>query len=198
MDTLTTTEVADYCGVHFRTVIRWINKGILIGFKLPGRGDNRVLVQDLANFMITNEIPIPDELLERLAEQQNNDKNKSFTFCSTDSQWHASLSEQLTSLEIQYNLAKTPLDLGYHLASHQGYVCIDLFFFSLSPTHIIQWLHQISLQRNHTFILISREKINDFNTLKLQTVIKGYPIQFHSDINTIEALTELMNVLLRR
>ncbi|TNF38926.1 MAG: response regulator, partial [Gammaproteobacteria bacterium] len=40
--TLTTGDIARYCQVNFRSVIRWIERGLLKAHKLPGRGDNRV------------------------------------------------------------------------------------------------------------------------------------------------------------
>lgn len=58
---LTTGEVAKYCGVHFRTVIRWIEKGHLKAYQLPGRGDNRVEAEDFVSFLRANKMPIPEE-----------------------------------------------------------------------------------------------------------------------------------------
>ncbi len=60
--TLTTGEAAKYCGVNFRTVIRWIEKGHLKAYKLPGRGDNRIRIEDFKRFLLDTGIPIPDEL----------------------------------------------------------------------------------------------------------------------------------------
>jgi len=60
---LTTGEVAGYCGVNFRTVIRWIKRGYLTAFQLPGRGDNRVRVEDFVTFLEENRIPVPHEVL---------------------------------------------------------------------------------------------------------------------------------------
>ncbi|MCP4896500.1 MAG: response regulator [bacterium] len=60
--TLTTGDIAKLCGVNFRTVIRWIQRGHLKAFQLPGRGDNRVLVKDFIKFLRENNMPIPDEL----------------------------------------------------------------------------------------------------------------------------------------
>lgn len=60
--TLTTGEIAKYCGVHFRTVIRWIEKGHLKAYQLPGRGDNRVNLEDFLNFLQSHEMPIPEDL----------------------------------------------------------------------------------------------------------------------------------------
>lgn len=60
--TLTTGDIAKLCGVNFRTVIRWIQRGHLKAFQLPGRGDNRVLVKDFLQFLHENNMPVPDEL----------------------------------------------------------------------------------------------------------------------------------------
>lgn len=63
---LTTGEVAKHCGVHFRTVIRWIDKGKLNAFKLPGRGDNRIKAEDFVVFLQDNDMPVPDEYCDLL------------------------------------------------------------------------------------------------------------------------------------
>ncbi len=60
--TLTTGDIAKYCQVNFRTVIRWIDRGLLKAHKLPGRGDNRVKPEDFLAFLRTNNMPVPDEL----------------------------------------------------------------------------------------------------------------------------------------
>ncbi|WP_394222870.1 response regulator [Alteromonas gracilis] len=62
MKTLTSGEIASYCDVNLRTVIRWIDSGKLKGFKLPGRGNNRVLVEDFLSFLEAHDMPIPDSL----------------------------------------------------------------------------------------------------------------------------------------
>lgn len=62
-DVLTTTESAKLCGVSFRTVIRWIERGELDAYKLPGRGDYRVLKTELRNFMQKHGMPLPDAWL---------------------------------------------------------------------------------------------------------------------------------------
>lgn len=59
--TYTTGEVAKFTGVNFRTVIRWIERGELKGYKLPGRGDHRVQHSSLLEFMQANDIPLPLE-----------------------------------------------------------------------------------------------------------------------------------------
>ena len=49
--TLTTREAGQLCGVSFRTVIRWIERGELQGYRLPGRGDYRIGSAVLQAFM---------------------------------------------------------------------------------------------------------------------------------------------------
>ncbi len=59
---LTTGDVAKLCGVNFRTVIRWIQRGHLKAYHLPGRGDNRILVKDFVEFLREHRLPVPEEL----------------------------------------------------------------------------------------------------------------------------------------
>lgn len=58
---LTTGEIAQYCKVNFRTVIRWIKRGHLKAYQLPGRGDNRVEVEDFLRFLKQHNMPVPGE-----------------------------------------------------------------------------------------------------------------------------------------
>jgi len=60
----TTGEVAKYTGVNFRTVIRWIERGELSGYKLPGRGDHRVTLSALLSFMADHQMPMPSEFTQ--------------------------------------------------------------------------------------------------------------------------------------
>jgi len=57
MTALTTREAGHLCGVSFRTVIRWIERGELQGYRLPGRGDYRISATELQGFMRKHGIP---------------------------------------------------------------------------------------------------------------------------------------------
>ena len=61
---LTTGEIARHCGVTLRTVLRWIERGHLPAFQLPGRGDNRVEVPAFLAFLRDHAMPVPDEFRE--------------------------------------------------------------------------------------------------------------------------------------
>lgn len=73
---LTTGDIAEYCGVNYRTVIRWIDKGHLKSYKLPGRGDNRVEVEHFLEFLQQNNIPVPSDLKPEKARILVVDDNK--------------------------------------------------------------------------------------------------------------------------
>lgn len=61
---LTTGEIAKACGVNLRTVARWIERGHLKAFQLPGRGDNRVELADFLAFLKAHQMPVPPEFQE--------------------------------------------------------------------------------------------------------------------------------------
>lgn len=52
----TTGQIANHCGVNFRTVLRWINRGYIRANKLPGRGDHRVSLDDFIAFLNENKL----------------------------------------------------------------------------------------------------------------------------------------------
>ncbi len=54
---LTTGIAAEYCGVSKVTVLRWIKKGELTAFRLPG-GQNRIHEDDFCEFLVKYGIPI--------------------------------------------------------------------------------------------------------------------------------------------
>ena len=60
VDVLTSRAAALRCGVSFRTVIRWIERGTLGAYRLPGRGDYRIAKAELQRFMREYGIPDPD------------------------------------------------------------------------------------------------------------------------------------------
>jgi excisionase family DNA binding protein len=53
----TTGKVARHCGVSKVTVLRWIEKGDLTAFRLPG-GQNRIHKDDFYAFAAKHSIPV--------------------------------------------------------------------------------------------------------------------------------------------
>jgi len=54
---LTTGAVARHCGVSKVTVLRWIEQGNLVAFRLPG-GQNRIHSNDFSEFLARYSMPV--------------------------------------------------------------------------------------------------------------------------------------------
>jgi excisionase family DNA binding protein len=62
MDRLYTThDISQMLQVDPSTVSKWIDRNILLAFRTPG-GHRRVRAADLRSFLISHEMPVPDEL----------------------------------------------------------------------------------------------------------------------------------------
>jgi excisionase family DNA binding protein len=57
----TTHDISRLLQVDPSTVSKWIDRGILLAFRTPG-GHRRVRSGDLRSFLITHQMPVPDEL----------------------------------------------------------------------------------------------------------------------------------------
>ncbi len=57
---LTTGAVARHCGVSKVTVLRWIEKGNLVAFRLPS-GQNRIHREDFFAFADRHKIPLRND-----------------------------------------------------------------------------------------------------------------------------------------
>lgn len=64
-------EVARLCGVVNQTAINWIKSGHLKAFKTPG-GQYRVYPEDLADFMSSRKMQVPQELMDAAAQKTVN------------------------------------------------------------------------------------------------------------------------------
>ena len=58
---LTTGEIAKYCHVTHRGVLKWVTSGKLKGYRTPGK-HSRVSVEDFIEFLKAYNMPIPKEL----------------------------------------------------------------------------------------------------------------------------------------
>lgn len=62
---LTTGEIAKFCHVTHRGVLKWVASGKLKAYRTPGK-HSRVQIEDFLVFLKTYEMPIPQEIEERL------------------------------------------------------------------------------------------------------------------------------------
>lgn len=54
----TTGQVSQICRVSHRTVCKWVDRGQLKGYKLPGGNDRRIPRESLVEFMQANSFPL--------------------------------------------------------------------------------------------------------------------------------------------
>lgn len=54
-------KVAAFCGVTRKTILRWVQDGMIDSFALPS-GHHRVPIVALVDFLKKNNMPVPDEL----------------------------------------------------------------------------------------------------------------------------------------
>jgi len=55
---LTTGQIAEYCHVTYRAVLKWIEAGKLKAYRTPGK-HSRVKVGDFVDFLTEYKMPIP-------------------------------------------------------------------------------------------------------------------------------------------
>ena len=107
---LTTGEVAKYCGVNFRTVIRWIERGHLDAYKLPGRGDNRIPVNSFINFLQDNNMPVPEDLALG---------GRTLVLLAQDGDPTAEIASFVRRVGWEPLITTDPIQFGFLLAQHQ-------------------------------------------------------------------------------
>ncbi len=132
---LTTREIASYCGVSFRTVIRWIERGELHGHRLPGRGDYRIPITQFYRFLEKNNMPIPQTL--RTIEQST------ILIIEDDPLVAKALMRQIHRIGLQYIWAKNGFQAGLMLFEHKpALITLDIDLPGLSGQDVFQMIQR--------------------------------------------------------
>lgn len=63
----TTGELADLLHIHQTTVIDWIEKGLLVGYRTPG-GHRRIQKEALLAFLAKHKMPVPSIIISKKSE----------------------------------------------------------------------------------------------------------------------------------
>jgi len=146
---LTTGEIGKYCGVHFRTVIRWIERGELKGHKLPGRGDHRVQVEDFVAFLQRNRMPIPAELAPI-------EPNRRVLVTDDDDNMARAMARTLTRAGYETRIAGDGLQAGVLLESYRpGLMTLDLRMPGLSGFQVLDFIRTESCQDDLRILVVS-------------------------------------------
>lgn len=143
--TLTSGEVAQFCDVNLRTVIRWIEKGHLKGFKLPGRGNNRILVTDFIEFLNSHQMPIPRELQHNSSRALVIDDDQSMA---------AAIKRVLKRAEFEVDVAHDGLQAGVKLAEfHPNLLILDLKMPNMNGFEVLKFLKEGAYKQTKVLVL---------------------------------------------
>lgn len=117
---LTTFEVSRACGVVHSTVSKWIDEGKLIAYRTPG-GHRRIRPPDLITFLKNYDMPVPEELVQFLSDQngEKETKKKKILIVEDDQTLQQSIVERLKQLdpEIELHTAGDGYEAGKQIAS---------------------------------------------------------------------------------
>ena len=156
-NSLTTGQVAKHCGVNYRTVIRWIERGEMKAYQLPGRGDNRIEVEDLIAFLRKNQMPIPLELSGGLSKVLlvENDRTQAQT-----------LSQALSSAGFEVQVASYGFHAGAQIDSYRpALIVFDLQTPGLGGIEALHYLRDNSRTKHLKVLLIADTANEDQHAL---------------------------------
>lgn len=182
--TLTTGEIAEFCDVNFRTVIRWIDRGLLKSYKLPGRGDNRVQPADFVAFLQENNMPIPDEFAEL-------DRQNRILVIDDDEGMASAISRLLIRQGYEVEVAHSGFEAGSKLASFQPVlVTLDLSMPGIDGFDVLRTLRT---QHDSAIKVIVISALNDMQLEK--AIEQGADLTFRKPFDNdalITAVTQLI------
>ncbi len=167
---LTTGEAAQFCGVSFRTVLRWIERGRIRAYKLPGRGDHRIRIEDFLEFLKLHDMPLPPAYREA---------KRRILVVDDDPATVRLLEEILRQAGYEPITAQNGFSAGAQLLSAlPDAITLDLFMPGLAGEDVIRCVRSMP-QVRHTRILVvsalSREQLDNALTLGADDAI-GKPV----------------------
>jgi len=157
-EVLTTTEVGKYCGVNFRTVIRWIERGHLKAYRLPGRGDHRIEIHDFLEFLKSNQIPVPPEFQS---------SNRSVLIVEDCEEMATAMKRVLSRQNYDVTVATDGLKAGVFLATKKpGIMTLDLCLPGLSGEEVIEFVRNSEGLEDTKILIVSALSVEELERAK--------------------------------
>lgn len=148
----TTSQAAKWCGVSFRTVLRWIEKGELQAYKLPGRGDHRIQVDAFMEFLSKHDMPIPEHF----------NRPSSRALIVDDDPASVKLISKILELEgYEVRVALDGFSAGAQLVAFDpDIVILDLKMPGLSGNDVIRFIRSMKQFRNTRILVASSGSVD--------------------------------------
>ncbi|ODN41937.1 response regulator [Piscirickettsia litoralis] len=201
---LTTGDAAKLCGVTVKTIIRWIDQGKLNAFKLPGRGDHRILRNEMIDFLKVNNIPFNQV---QQADPDNSESAQLTKGNIANSQPRALIidDEELMALTIARTLKREKIDVktsnnafeaGVWLERFKPHIItLDINMPGINGFQILKGVQELSTSQGLGIIIITgiplreiQEKINFSDSQHFQSEILEKPFSAEDLINITKKL----------
>jgi len=145
-----TGQIAEHCGVNFRTVLRWINKGLIKSVRLPGvKGEHRVSLEDFANFL-------KDNSFEPLTNNLDNDSNSKVLIIDDEINMVNSIGRVFTSKGLKVYSADNGLKAGYLLSLVKPKILtLDLDLKDVNGFEFLKIIQGLQLKEKIWIVVIS-------------------------------------------
>ncbi len=145
---LTSGEIAQYCDVTLRTVIRWIEKGYLKAYKLPGRGNNRVQVEDFLAFLHQHGMPIPEPL------QDVHSGQPPILIVDDDEQMAQSVARVVRKQGYDFKIAHDGFQAGIEMAACKpSLMILDLMMPKMNGFQVIRFIRESAFSSTKIVVL---------------------------------------------
>ncbi len=181
--TLTTGEIASFCGVHYRTVLRWIEAGQLSAYKLPGRGHHRIAIDDFLTFLKNNNIPVPDEF---------SDVKKSILIIEDEQAMANAIARVLKNSNYKLVMADNGFRAGVLLSSLQPeLITLDINIPGLDGMQVLEFIRASKNLENTKVLVISALEISKLE----KTLIYGADGYLTKPFDNDDLLTSVSKLL---
>ena len=181
---LTTGDVAKYCGVSFRTVIRWIEGGRLNAYRLPGRGDNRIHVDEFLRFLGEHDMPIPEEL---------SDSQRKVLVIEREGQGPEGIAEKLEQVGFDVSTAVNGFDAGCALETfNPAVVVLELNVPGLPGEELVSYIRNRQDPHQTRILVVAQSSLEELER-SLKTGADDFLQKPFADNLLVEKVAELAN-----
>jgi len=151
-----TGDIARFCDVTLRTVIRWIERGSLKAYKLPGRGNNRVTEQELLNFLREYQIPIPQELKAKASNDSPPGNPNRVLICDDEKPYAEAIRRVLRREGFDTRIAYNGFEAGTELMLfNPAIITLDLSMPGMSGFEVVSFIRERESLANTKILVIS-------------------------------------------
>lgn len=181
-DLFTTFQAAEYCKVSYVSIKRWILAGKIKGFKTPG-GHYRIVKRDLQDFMIKNNIPIPDnDVITR----------RSILIVDDDDEVRESIADYLKTRNYEVKTANDGFEAGLILNSYlPDIIILDLIMPNVNGFRVCELIKNNQRTKNIKLIVLtgyaSEENVKKAYGYGVEKVLSK-PVDMEELLDTISSL----------